>query len=408
MFARTLSRLLNDTRGNATTVMALCAIPLLFAGFGVLELAAASNERGNLQEAVDAGALAGAGRLSIASTSDEGPVQAAIAAANMVIKNAGIKSNVQVAATVAADRQSVTVTAAADHQAIAGFMEFGDMNIHVTATAENLGSIPLCILQTGSKGKGGIDVRDTARIRATGCAIHANKHVAVKNGAIIQASRTQAVGAISGAISPAGNSGAMTIPDPFAAMNLNPPTECEGKPQEIKEEKGTTTYLPAGVHCERYIIDQDATLVLQPGEHWFMDDLDAKKNATIRGDDVTLIFGSTKKINFADRAEVQLAARKSGPFAGFLLVTTRDNVEQFTIASDRVSKLLGTIYIPGAELKVSTAGNVAQDSAWSIIVADTLTVEKNPVLVINSGYSSGGVPVPEGVGPKRNAPTLSK
>ena len=139
-----------------------------------------------------------------------------------------------------------------------------------------------------------------------------------------------------------------------------------------------------------------------------MDDLDAKKNATIRGDDVTLIFGSTKKINFADRAEVQLAARKSGPFAGFLLVTTRDNVEQFTIASDRVSKLLGTIYIPGAELKVSTAGNVAQDSAWSIIVADTLTVEKNPVLVINSGYSSGGVPVPEGVGPKRNAPTLSK
>ena len=139
-----------------------------------------------------------------------------------------------------------------------------------------------------------------------------------------------------------------------------------------------------------------------------MDHLDAKENAIIKGDDVALIFGSRKKINFADRAEVRLGARKSGPYAGFLILTTRDNVEEFTIGSDRVSKLLGTIYIPGAKLVVSTAGNVAQDSAWSIIVAETLSLKKSPNLVINNNYVGSGVPVPEGVGPNRNAPRLSR
>jgi hypothetical protein len=138
-----------------------------------------------------------------------------------------------------------------------------------------------------------------------------------------------------------------------------------------------------------------------------MDDLEAHENAVIKGDDVALIFGSTKKINFADKATVQLSARKSGPFAGFLIITTRDNHQVFSIASDNVSKLLGTIYIPDAELNIATTGSVAQDSAWSIIVADTLTLTKNPVLVINNGYAGSSVPVPQGVGPGYSAPVLS-
>jgi Flp pilus assembly protein TadG len=405
---RISGRFKKDTTGNVALVTALCAVPVLFAVFGTLELMNTHNERARLQDAVDAGALAGAGRLSVATSSDQGPNGTAITVAQRFADDAGIRSDIRFVATVAADRQSITVDAVADHKAVAGFMDFGNAQIKVSATAENLSSIPLCVLQTSNAGKGGINITDTARIRATGCAVHANANIAVKSGAMIQASKTQAVGTVTGSVSPAGYSGAMTIPDPFAAIALNPPTECQGKAQEIKQEKGTTTYLAAGVHCERYIIDKNATLILQPGEHYFMDDLDAKENAVIRGDDVVLIFGNQKKVNFADKAAVQLSARKSGVFAGFLLVTTRDNVEQFIIASDHVSKLMGTIYIPGAELKVSTAGNVAQDSAWSIIVANRITLEKNPILVINSGYVGSGVPVPEGVGPNRNAPSLSR
>ncbi len=399
----------NDIRGNVTVISALCAVPVLLTVFGVIELGNASNDRAKLQDAVDAGALAGAGRLSIASTTNDlGPTDTAVAVAQQAVANAKISSEVVYNAAIGANRESVTLEAVADHKALVGFMGFGDQKIIVRATAETLGSTPLCILQTGAGSKTGITVDNTARIRATGCAIHANSDITVKSSAMIQATRTQAVGKVAGPVSPAGNSGALAVPDPFADMNLVPPTDCVGKAAKVKEQKGTVLSLAPGVHCEQYKIEQDATLILEPGEHYFMDDLDAQDNAVIRGDDVVLIFGSTKKINFADKASVQLAARKAGPFAGFLIVTTRDNTEKFTIASDHVSKLLGTIYIPNAELDIETAGNVAQDSAWSIIVANTLSLTQNPVLVINTAYAGSGVPVPDGVGPHSNAPKLSK
>ncbi len=305
--------------------------------------------------------------------------------------------------SVTSDASSLTLTAVADHRALTGLL--GNTAITAKATAETLASVPLCVLQTGS---GDIDLRAQARIRATGCAVHADSDINIDPGAMIQADRTQAVGAIKGPVSPAGYAGAIAIDDPFSSMDLKPPSNCVGKPATYKLETGTTISLAPGVHCDHYDIATNATLNLLPGDHYFMDDLDAHDNAVIQGDDVVLIFGSTKKVNFADKASVSLGARRSGPFAGFLIATTRDNHEDFTIASDHVSKLLGTIYIPSAELDVDTAGNVAQDSAWSIIVASAIKLDHNPVLIINSGYVGSGVPVPSGVGPGRTAPVLSR
>lgn len=403
---RKLQELVNAVGGNVSLVFGLCALPLTFIACAAIDLYGVSNERALLQNAVDAGALAGAAHLSVASSSRTDSVtSAAIAVAEQVLKDAHVSSAVVFDVVLENNNQAVTVTAHADHKALIGFDGFGNANLNVKATAESLNASPLCILQTGG---GGIGVKNTARIRATGCAVHANQNITVDGGAMIQADRTQAVGTVKGPVSPAGNSGAMAIDDPFASMDLKAPTDCIGKPEEIKVRDAGTLILAPGVHCEHFKIEKLATLQLLPGEHYFMDDLEAHDDAIIRGDDVVLIFGTTKKINFADKAAVELGARKSGPFAGFLIVTTRDNHEQFTIASDHVSKLLGTIYIPNAQLIVQTSGNVAQDSAWSIIVASSLQLTKNPTLVINTGYVGSGVPVPSGVGPSTSAPKLSR
>lgn len=403
---RFLSDLWQNKRGNVVVIVGLCAGPLLLASLGVIEVTAMSSEKAKLQAAVDAGALAGAGRLAVAtSNSGQGAMSAGISVAEDSAQRSGVKSTVKFDAVTGAGKDTLTVNATAQHKALIGFMGFGDAQISVSATAENMGSVPLCVLQTGS---GGLKLMDQSRIRATGCAVHSNDNIAVASGGMLQADVTQAVGSVAGPISPTGRSGALRISDPFADMNLTAPNDCVGKPKKIKQQQGTTETLPAGVHCEEFDIDKNATLILAPGEHYFMDDLKAHANAVIQGDDVVLIFGSTKKINFADNAVVRLSARKSGPFSGFLIATTRDNTEKFTIASDHVSKLLGTIYIPNAELDVETAGNVAQDSAWSIIVASSLQLKKNPNLVINTGYGGSGVPVPDGVGPNRNAPRLSE
>jgi len=396
-------------------------------------------ERQALQEAVDQGALAGAGRMTMASSAygKGGASEFAISSALATLQAAGIRSDASFDVVLDSQGGAVTVNGASNHKALVGFLGFGDKMLTATATAETLASIPLCILQTGTgnKGgpegppappvgptpptgpagapggpelKGGISMNDQARIRATGCAVHANQNIAVSSSAMIQASRTQAVGTVSGPVSPEGFGGAMKIDDPFAGMNLNSPTACIGKPEEIKEKKGETVVLPAGVHCEHFKIEKDATLILQPGEHYFMDNLDADDNAIVQGDDVVLIFGSDKAVNFVSHATVRLSARKTGLFAGFLIVTTRANKERFTIASNNVSELLGTIYIPNAELAIETSGSVAQDSAWSIIVADHIVLRKKPSLVINSNYIGSGVPVPNGVGPGQTSPKLAR
>jgi hypothetical protein len=165
--------------------------------------------------------------------------------------------------------------------------------------------------------------------------------------------------------------------------------------------------LPPGLHCLPITVIGNGTLFLQPGDHYFLAPLIMTDNSTLRGDDVALIFGVGNVFNFAKNANVRLSARKSGPMAGFLIATSRDNFGTFSIASGNVSQLLGTIYIPNANLVVDTPGNVAQNSAWSVIVAKTLTLKQNPVLIINTNYTGSGVPVPEGVGPMKAAPRLS-
>ena len=402
---RGLGRKFGCQGGNVTMVVGISAPVVLFAVLGVLELSSIASERAHLQDAADAGALAGAGRLTMASNTSAGPGDTATRVTQQTAADAHITTTVSVQTTIAADNSALTVNAQAVHKPIIDVL--GTQVITATATAENMGHTPLCVLQTGTS-KGGITLQNGARIRATGCAVHANEDIDVNSSAMIQADAIQAVGTIKGPVSPTGQAGAAVIDDPFASMNLQPPLACLGIPLKIKEISGLVLPLLPGIHCEQYEIDKNATLILLPGDHYFMNDLNAHENAIITGDDVALIFGSTKKINFADKASVQLGARKSGPFAGFLIVTSRDNTQTFTIASDHVSKLLGTIYIPNATLDIETTGSVAQDSAWSIIVADTLLLKQNPNLVINTGYVGSGVPVPDGVGPNRSRPVLAK
>jgi len=394
---------LRDSRGNVATVAALCAVPLIAITTGVIEIQGISNVHSKLQAAIDAGALAGAQRLGVVNTNGSSDVTtAAETAANFNLSGAFGSEPVSYTVTIDTQKESVTLTGSVNHKALIGFMGVGNQTVTATATADALGTVPLCILQTGTDhNDGGIRAMDHSIVRATGCAVQANTDIQVDPSALIQAERVEAAGLVSGPVSPQGYSGALTVNDPFASMNLNVPTDCLGKPLTFKVISYTTLVLLPGVHCEQFEVQTGATLQLLPGDHWFMNDLNAHNNAVISGDDVALIFGSQKKVNFFDNSTVRLTARKSGPFAGFLILTTRDNTQDFTIASNNVSELLGTIYIPNAKLIVDTTGNVAQDSAWSIIVADDIELHHNPSLIINTNYVGSGVPVPEGVGPSQ-------
>ncbi|EGF91630.1 hypothetical protein ABI_30470 [Asticcacaulis biprosthecium C19] len=390
-----LRKLLNMWRcesGQSAMIFAIAAVPLLVAIGGALEYSDMSGLKNRLQTAADAGALAGAGRLSLASTTgDEDARRVAIRTAQDNLKGDSATFTVDIDRTAG----TLTVNAAAEHHGITGVL--GDKVLRASAVGEALQKTPLCVLQVET---GGIVLSQTAAIKAPGCMIHANNNISVTQSAMITGKLIQASGTVTGATNPAGNGGALPIPDPFNGMNLNPSKLCDTGVQVAVTPLLADATVAPGVHCLPILAVGDTRVTLLPGDHYFMGGLNMTNNTTLEGDDVALIFGPAQMFNFADKADVRLTARKAGPFAGFLIATTRANTNTFKISSTNVSQLLGTIYIPNATLQVTSQGSVGQDSDWSIVVAKKLELKNSPVLVINTRYSGSGVPVPEGVGPR--------
>jgi Flp pilus assembly protein TadG len=401
-------RLARARRGNVAVVTGLVMLPLALVGAMAVEATGISNDKAVLQAAADAGALAGATEMSVASRGTDGIIETARTVAMQAAEDLDQGGTLHFTVNVNRDAGSVTVEGNAMRTSTLGMAGLGDNTLYASATAEALQQAPLCILQTGKSGIANLKVDDTGRITALGCLVHANRDIEVVSRGSINAGRVQAVGKVTGTMSPAGNAGALPVADPFADLDLNPPTGCAGKDSELKLTGNEVYTLAAGVHCQEIKIGGNATLRLAPGEHYFMEEIDFHGNAKLFGEDVVLIFDTDDSFKFGEKADVELSARTSGVFAGFLIATSRRNDETFTISSDRVRELLGTIYIPEAELMISTSGNVADQSAWSVIVARAITLKENPNLVINTNYVASGVPVPDGVGPSEGAPRLTR
>jgi Flp pilus assembly protein TadG len=394
-------------RGNITLITALALVPLSYAVLCGVELAGIAQSKARLQGAVDAGALAGAGELSVSTRGDDGIKSTAIAlAANEVSAMPDIANP---SFTVDIDRNggTVSVTARAQFQSMFSGLVTNKTPLTVTSTAETLSKTPLCVLQIDQAAPIGANVTDRSVIRAPGCLVQSNSGISVVNLAHIEAGAVQAVKTATGAISPAPSVGALPIEDPFVDLDLTSPN-CVNALENVVHSGNAMISLPAGVHCENYKVTGNATLILEPGEHYLKGQLEFNGNSKLRGDDVVLIFDPDRAFSFDQKADIELTARKSGPLAGFLIATGRNNTKRFTISSSKVRELLGTIYIPGSELYVSSSGNVAQDSAWSVIVAKSITLANNPVLVINKNYAGSNVPVPEGVGPSSGVPRLAR
>ena len=74
------------TGGNVSLIAAFAAIPVVLAVTGVIEITDMSSARARLQEAADAGALAGAGQLAIATVGSTQTSQTAVTVATQSIE----------------------------------------------------------------------------------------------------------------------------------------------------------------------------------------------------------------------------------------------------------------------------------------------------------------------------------
>ena len=393
--------MLRDARGGTAVIFAI-AVPVIgVLACAALDLAQLSADRSAMQDAADATALAMAKQLGIATAA--GITSRAQAYAAQELGAVASADHLGVATSIAPDNSSVTVALTGTRSSFFGsLLPPGGWILKAQATAATLGQLPLCVLSSGSTGGQDVTLDNTSQMTAPKCLVQSNQDITVQSGAALSAGLAQASGTASGPITPAAQTGAPTIPDPFASMTIiNPSLLGLCSPADLVTKVIThDTLLWPGTHCGSFAVRNGATLYLAPGEHYFThSQLVMQQNSTLTGANVVLVFDKNSIFNFSDSSTVTLSGRTSGTFAGFVIATTRDNVGTFAISSTAARKLEGTIYIPSATLAVSGVNNTVNDqAAWTVVIAQAIKMTGSANLVISASYATSSIPVPAGVG----------
>ena len=348
-----------------------------------------------LQNIADAAALSAARQLS-ADPSAATLTRARIEADSLA-EPLRKRWSVQVNATSDRANGTLTVLMAARRNSFFGnLMPLGGFNIQVSATASSSGKYPLCVLAM-QKSSSSASFVDSSSLSAANCLIQSNGDLSVSGGASISAALVRTTGKAAGQISPSPITDTPPVRDPFASIPINVPSSCSDK--DIKVGNGTTTLNP-GVHCGNLELKGTGTLILNPGEHYFVGgEFELGDYVTVMGTDVVIILKGQGNIEISGNATLSLDGRKSGPYAGFAVITDRSLTADLRISAKTARKIHGTVYLPSATLRLSGNNKVSKDSPWTIVVANAIRLGGSADLVINTDYASSPVPVPVGVGP---------
>ena len=373
---------------------------LLVTGLGAVQLNQIMTDKKRTQDVADSAALMGASQLGVTPV---GADQRTQSYAQTQLTDVAANATVTIQATVG---QGNVMTVAIDTQRVSFFgnlLPLGGFHTHVTSTAKGVNTTPLCVLGIAPALTDTVHVTGTSQLQAGQCLVHSNQSLTADPAASILASASEAGTVAVGPITPAALIGAPpTSPlDPFAGLNVNP-SSCSGTPTPINVNGGATTPLAAGTHYGPVNVSGGSTLSLGAGDHYFCQTLTVTGGSTVTGTDVDLVFDSAAIMSLSGaKTTVNLSGRQSGPLAGFVIIADRNYANIFTLQSDFITGLTGTIYVPTATLAVQGTGRSGATSPWTVIAAKGLTVNGGAQLVINANYSISNVPVPHGVGNQR-------
>jgi Flp pilus assembly protein TadG len=406
-------------RGHIALITAVAALPISLAVVCAVELTALSGERAKMQAAVDAAALAGAREIGVSGGAERNikafTERFATEQTQEIIPHVRTRFTAEQLPGGSIQIDGVGVR----NSFFGNMVPKGGFVIRVRSLAEALNQQPLCVVATGSSTVTlAIDATERGRILAPDCMVHSNANIQLSDQAEIDAGTIQASGVAEGdGYSPEANDGALVLRDPFKSRGIKRKNACpawpapSGAPPSGPLPTGAPAagvaptrvissgvlQLKPGILRWRYSAKGTGQIKLAPGEYYFCEPLTIEEQASLIGDNVVLIF-ENGALNATGNARVSLTGRRSGSWAGFVLVSTRENQTDTIISSTFVDKLLGIIYFPNSNLFVDAQGSVAEDSLWSVVIARTIALKGETTLVINDNYAGSGVPVPKGVG----------
>jgi Flp pilus assembly protein TadG len=410
-----LAHFATNSKGNVAITFALVSFVLLGLVGAAVDFSIAANQKTDLQAAADTAALAAARELTISDSyaTHVATVAEQVARANLE-KTLG-RASIAITAALTPDGTGVEVKISQNVDSYFGQLYGKPATIGVRAVASALGQ-KVCVIGLDESASYTVSLDSNSQMTAKDCAVYSNSKsssgLRSESNAVLRAQLIcSAGGKVGGAANyyPRPTTDCPAVKDPLASRA--PPTVGPCKDVGLVIKEGFRTLSP-GTYCNGLTIDSNAKVRLSPGVYVIKNGpLVVDSNAELEGDYVGLYFtGANTYFRFNSNAKVRLSAPKDGPLAGLVFFEDRNNPidAKFTITSNYTRNLVGTVYLPRGRFVVDANNPVADQSAYTVIVARRIELYAGPNLVINANYGKTDVPVPYGLGPTGGKARLTR
>jgi Flp pilus assembly protein TadG len=424
--SRALRRLAVNTLGGLAVSTAIAG-PVVLGAVGVAaDVAVFTMKQSKLQAAADAAAVAAARELSVVQgTGAPPPAEASMAKLSMAASEETSSpiediARAYVLASLGNDGENISTRVEVDNstgsvrvivedrwQPFFAHLLGADITpISTDARAGLVGETKVCVIGTSPTGVGAVSLTTNASLVAGGCSVYSNSTNSagfyLGSGSKIDADLVCSAGGIfnkGGTSSTELLTDCPPIEDPLAGRAKPSVGACDFKSTKIS---GGNVTLKPGVYCGGINISGKSVVTFEEGEYIIKDGLFlVRQDAEVHGSNVAFyLTGAASLIQFFDNALVDLSGAEEGDMAGLLFFEDPSSSAMLrihNIRATRANNLTGTIYLPKSTILIDPAAAVADESAYTAIIAMRLVVENGPKLVLNTNYSATKVPVPNGI-----------
>ncbi|MDP8916502.1 MAG: pilus assembly protein TadG-related protein [Pseudomonadota bacterium] len=389
---RTLESFWGDRKGGLAIIAAIAAPVLLMLAGGAVDVQRAEAARVQLQDALDAAVLSGAGADSDGDTT---AAESAFAANNPI---AGV--------TPAFELASGVLTGEADASVATSFLKIiGVDAIPIAADAiAIIGSTP-CVLLLEPAAARALETGAGSTLDARSCPIQVNSTAAgaayANNGSVIRTESLCVKGTAvdsNATISPQAVTGCAPVNDPFASTPEPViTTACQDR---SASGAGAVVRLPAGGCWRNVTSSSGGTIIFEPGVHRITGLVKADSRGTVQGLGTTLFFTGDGALEGASRSTITLSAPTAGPTAGMALWQSRTGNpnSSFLMNADVTGEIEGVVYIPRSTLALNS--DVTATASYTLVIANKMLLSSRSTLVVNANYANGP-PLPRALRPIR-------
>lgn len=354
--------------GNYAIVTGIVIIPLMAAVAGAVDYTMALNKADQLQNSLDASALAIATAYDLGMTDEEltqlgqhyydSDMDGISNDSEALHYSDELSSDLVALASSEGDEIFITARSAIAHEGILGSI---DWPVNRRSVVKIKRGAPACVLALDPSAASAVKFQGSTDIELTGCVIAANSKssTAVSRGgsALLSAACINTVGGTSGISSSSNVDLECDAPlenqypsfDPLKGVQPPSYSTCQNVPG------GKTKTLSPGKFCNKTL---SGNITLEPGSYV----LDGGRvnlggNGSLKGTGVTIFLLNDAEFSINGNEVVQLTPPTSGSYAGITIFQEKSNDNTISINGGSESYIKGFVYAPGAHLFY--AGNSA-------------------------------------------------